>query len=71
VKVVWMIDSDQARCELTPETITDKAIIDGLGNAQTASVKRNGNLTFILELPKQPVIKPPMDRPRDEVRDQL
>lgn len=71
MRVVWLIDQDQAKLELIPETMTDKAILDGLGNAQTAHVKRNGNLTFVIDLPKQPVVKPPIPRPADEVRDQL
>ena len=71
MRISWTIDADQARLELTPETITDKAILDGLGNAQTAQVKRNGTLQFLIELPKQPLAKPLIPRPGDEVRDQL
>lgn len=71
MKCIWTIDDNQARLELTAETITDKAIMDGLGNAQSATVKRNGTLSFTIELPKQPVVKPTLPRPADEVRDQL
>ena len=71
MKCIWTIDDNQARLELTAETITDKAIMDGIGNAQSATVRRNGTLSFTIDLPKQPVVKPPIPRPADEVRDQL
>ena len=69
MKLTWTITDETARLELSPETVTDKAIIEGLGNAQTATVKRNGVLSFTVELPKQAVAKPIIERPADAVRD--
>lgn len=70
MKLSWSIDTEHATLVLEPETSMDKAIIDGIGNMQTASVKRNGTLTFILELPKTIIAKPTIERKSDEVRDQ-
>lgn len=70
MKLSWSIDTEHATLVLEPETAMDKAIIDGIGNVQTATVKHNGGLTFVLDLPQQPIIKPTIPRPSDQVRDQ-
>lgn len=70
MKLSWSIDTEHATLVLEPETAMDRAIIDGMGNVQTATVKRNGTLTFVLDLPKQVIAKPTIPRPADEVRDQ-
>ena len=69
MKLAWTITDETAQLTLTPETVTDKAVIEGLGNVQTASVKKNGVLAFVMELPRQAVAKPIIERPADAVRD--
>ena len=69
MKLAWTITDETAQLTLKPETITDQAILDGLGNVQTATVKKNGNLTLTMDLPKLPVAKPIIERPADAVRD--
>lgn len=71
MKTKWTIDDEQAHLECSPETVTDKAIMEGLGNVTSATVKRNGTLTFIIDLPRQQLSKPTVARPSDEVRDNL
>ena len=70
MRLSWSIDTEHATLVLEPETAMDKAIIDGMGNVQTAAVKRNGTLTFVLDLPKAMIAKPTIERKSDEVRDQ-
>ena len=71
MKTKWNIDDDQAVLECVPETLTDKSIMEGLGNVTTAIVKRNGTLSFIMDLPKEALAKPKIPRPADDVRDTL
>lgn len=69
MKLAWTITDETAQLTLTPETVTDKAVIEGLGNVQSAAVKKNGVLAFVMDLPKLPVAKPIIERPADAVRD--
>lgn len=65
----WRIDEKNAIIILEPATTTDRAILEALGNVQIATVKKNGLLTFTMELPNQPLVKPIVERPADQVRD--
>lgn len=69
MKTIWSIDGNQARMELVPETMMDRALLDGLGNITSATVKKNGTFVFLMELPSQAVAKPTLPRGADEVRD--
>ena len=67
MKTKWTIDDDVATLECLPETVTDKSIMEGLGNVSTAVVaKKNGTLSFLISLPKEPIAR---QRGTDEVRD--
>jgi hypothetical protein len=71
MRLEWRITQDVVELSLIPETQMDKLTMEGLGNVETAKVKRNGTLTFIMELPKTTVSKPQLIRPADDVRDNM
>lgn len=50
MKVTVLIDEKHAHYSLIPETNVDKTFLEIIGSVQTAAVKRNGTVTFSVEL---------------------
>jgi hypothetical protein len=51
MKVKWTLEEGRATIELLPETMIEKMMLDGLSSIQTAQVKVNGALQFIMLIP--------------------
>ena len=65
----FKVESERVTVTMIPDTALDRAVIEGIGTAQTATIRKNGVLTFVIDVPRAPIAKPSTPRPADEVRD--